>query len=230
MVCRHMQIFKMRWLAALLLVSACNSKGDDEAGGGASPAAIEGLEEVPGAQSPAQLQARAAAAIGPIATDPRFSEIRGGALNAVCGKVDSKLPNGQYAGFRPFVVTPEGVAVISATPTINFDDPADPFPDLYIRWCATPEEMQTIGPAVARSAAVPPPPVDLPPETIDPIPEGDWGVVPGAAPPPAPKVAEAPAPAPKEKAAPPAPVKRQPGDEDSFMKSVIKPQEPEPSN
>jgi hypothetical protein len=108
-----------------------------------------------------------------------------------------------------------------------FDDPADPFPDLYIRWCATPEEMQTIGPAIARTAEVPPPPpVELPPETIDPVPQGNWGLVPGAAvPPPA-----APVPA-KEKAAPPAPVaKRQPGDEDSFMKSVIRAEEPKPVN
>jgi hypothetical protein len=176
------------------------------------------------------LQAKAAAAIGVIAQDPRFSEIRGGPLNAVCGKVDSKLPNGKYAGPRPFVVTPEGVAVISATPAIMFDDPADPFPDLYIRWCATPEEMQTIGPAIARNAEMPPPPPAPLPETIDPVPQGKWGVVPGAAPAPAPKAAEAP-PAAKEKAPPPAPVvNRQPGDEDSFMKSVIKPTEPKPGN
>jgi hypothetical protein len=225
----------MRWLAALLLLSACGSKNDEEAGGGASPAALEGLDEAAGTLNPAQLEARAAAAIGVIATDPRFSEIRGGPMNAVCGKVDTKLPNGKYSGFKPFVVTPEGVAVISATPGILFNDPADPFPDLYIRWCATPEEMQTIGPMIARNAEVPPPPVEVPPETIDPVPQGNWGVVPGAAPPPppppAPKVAEAPAAAAKEKAPPPPPaVNRQPGDEDSFMKSVIKPGEPKAGN
>lgn len=221
----------MRWFAAaLLLLGACGSKSDEDAGdGGATPAGLEALPEG-AAMSPAQLQARAEAAIGAIAKDPRFSEIRGGPLNAVCGKVDSKLPNGKYAGPRPFVVTPEGVAVISVTPSIMFDDPTDPFPDLYIRWCATPEEMQTIGPAIARTAeAPPPPPAELPPETIDPVPTGNWGVVPGAAPPPAPKAAEPAPAAPKEKTPPP-PVKRQPGDEDSFMKSVIRAEEPKAGN
>jgi hypothetical protein len=220
----------MRLLAALLLLSACGSKSGNEGEGGggeASPAAIEGLAQAPGALSPEQMQAKAAAALSSIAEDPRFSEVRAGPLNAVCGKVDSKLTNGKYSGFRPFLVTPEGVAVISATPRIMFDDPADPFPDLYIRWCATPEEMQTIGPVIARTAELPPPPPELPPETIDPVPQGNWGVIPGAAvapPQPAPATA-------KEKAAPPAPVvKRQPGDEDSFMKSVIRAEEPKPGN
>jgi hypothetical protein len=223
----------MRWLAALLLLSACGSKSDEAASGeGAVPAGLENLAEAGATQSPAQLQARAEAAIGAIAQDPRFSEIRGGALNAVCGKVDSKLPSGKYGGAKPFVVTPEGVAVISATPRINFDDPADPFPDLYIRWCATPEEMQTIGSTVARTAEAPPPPPELLPETIDPVPSGNWGVVPGAAPPPppTPKTPEAPAAAAKEKSAPPLPPAPQAGDGDSFLKSVIRPADPKPGN
>jgi hypothetical protein len=224
----------MRWLAALLLLSACGSKSDEgRSGGEATPAGLEGLAPEAAALSPEQLQAKAAAAVGAIAKEPRFSDLKAGPLNSVCGHVDSKLPNGKYAGFRPFLVTPEGVAVISTTPRIMFDDPADPFPDLYIRWCATPEEMQTIGPAIARNAEVPPPPVELPPETIDPVPTGNWGVVPGAAPPPpaATKAAEAPPVAPKEKTALPAPVvNRQPGDEDSFLKSVIRPQEPKSGN
>jgi hypothetical protein len=222
----------MRWLAALLLLAGCGSKSENADGGGETPAAMDvGLEGAP-TMDPAQMQAKAAALIGAIAKDPRFGDLSAGPLNAICGQVDSKQPNGKYSGFRPFVITPEGVAVISATPRIMFDDPADPFPDLYIRWCATPEEMQTIGPMIAKNTELPPP-AELPPETIDPVPEGNWGVVPGGAPlPPAPpKAVEAPASAPKEKAPPPAPVvNRQPGDEDSFLKSVIRPQEPKPGN
>lgn len=220
----------MRWLAALLLLSACGSKSEDGGGGEATPAGLEGLVEAPAGLSPEQLQARAAAALATITSAPRFSEIKGGPLNAVCGKVDTKLPNGKYAGFRPFLVTPEGVAVISATPQIMFDDPADPFPDLYIRWCATPEEMQTIEPVLTRNAEAPPPPAELPPEIIDPVPQGNWGVVPGAAPAPAVKSSEVAAVAAKEKTPQVPVVSRKPGDEDSFMKSVIRAEEPKPGN
>jgi hypothetical protein len=222
----------MRWLAALLLLAGCGSKSDNADGGGeGTPPAVDvGLEGAP-TLSPAQMQARAEMLVGAIAKDPRFADLKAGPLNSVCGKVDSKQPNGKYGGFTPFLITPEGVAVVSATPRIMFEDPADPFPDLYIRWCATPEEMQAIGPAIARVAEVVPPPVELPPETIDPVPEGNWGVVPGAAPPPAPKAIEAPPAAAKEKAPPPAPaMKPQPGDEDSFLKSVVRPQEPKSGN
>lgn len=223
----------MRWFAALLLLAGCGSKSDDQDSGGADPAALEAPIEGLAPLNPAQLQAKAETALAGITKEPRFADLRGGPLNSVCGQVDSKLPNGKYAGFRPFLVTPEGVAVISAAPRIMFDDPADPFPDLYIRWCATPDEMQTIGPMIARSAEVPPP-VELPPETIDPVPQGNWGVVPGGAPlpPPAPKTIETPPASAKEKAPPPPPpvVNRQPGDEDSFLKSVIRPPEPKAGN
>jgi hypothetical protein len=222
----------MRWLAALLLLAGCGSKSDDAGQGGETPAAPDAGIGGAASLTPAQLQGKAAAALAGITKDPRFGDLRAGPLNAVCGMVDSKLPNGKYAGFRPFLVTPEGVAVISVTSRVMFDDPADPFPDLYLRWCATPEEMQTIGPMIAKKAEVPPP-AELPPETIDPVPEGNWGVVPGAAPPPppAPKAAEAPPAAPKEKAPPPPPpANRQPGDEDSFLKSVLRPQEPKAGN
>jgi hypothetical protein len=217
----------MRLFAALLLLAGCGSKSEQRESGGSDPAGLETLVQGPAELSPQQLQARAASAVGTIAEDPRFAEIRAGVSNSVCGQVDAKLPNGKYAGLRPFLVTPEGVAVISAGPRIMFDDPADPFPDLYIRWCATPQEMQTIGPMVAQTAEVSPP-EDLPAETIDPVPDGNWGVVPDAMPPPAsvktppaaPPVAAIKAPA----AA--API-RQPGDEDSFFKSVIRaPEEP----
>ena len=217
----------MRWFAALLLLAGCGSKSEQGERGGSDPAALETLVEGPTALSPQQLQARAASAVATIARDPRFANIRAGASNSVCGEVDTKLPSGKYAGFRPFLVTPEGVAVISAGPRIMFDDPADPFPDLYIRWCATPQEMQTIGPMVARTAEVSPP-EDLPAETIDPVPDGNWGVVPDAVPPPASsKAPQAAPPAAAVKApAAPAPL-RQPGDEDSFFKSVIRqPEEP----
>lgn len=141
-------------LLALLVVAGCDSNRDavpeGESGSPMLPAAANAPP--PPAEGAARAEERAKAALGVILVDPesaRFAEVRSGTAGSVCGLVDSKQGDGKYAGPRPFVVTPEGVAVISAAPRVMFDDPEDVFPDFYIRWCASPAELRTIGPRVA---------------------------------------------------------------------------------
>jgi len=206
------QVFAMmgamrRTLTLLLLLAGCDS---DPAGdtAPASEAAVPAAA-VPAALSPAQQaaqnQEKAAQALAAILADPksaRYSEVRAGAAGAVCGRIDAKQPDGGAAGPRPFVVTPEGVAVISPAPQVMFDDPDDMFPDFYIRWCASPEELKRIGP---RIAAAPPP--EAPPA------EDLTAVLDTALPPPAAPQAAADA----ARATPPPP-----REEDSFSSAVMR--------
>jgi hypothetical protein len=209
--------------AAILLLAGCESEPAVENRAAATPAAGAFDENGMIAQSPAQVEAKARAALAPVLKDPasaNFWNLRGEPTGAVCGQVDSK-ENGKYTGPRPFVVTPEGAALISATPEVGYGDPADPFPDFHIRWCATPEELATVGPAIARREAAPaeafneavPEPAPLPPAELPP-------------PLPAPRPVEA-APPPAPKAAPPASTG---AEEDSFSKAVIRKREDSPKN
>jgi hypothetical protein len=140
-----------------VLLAGCESgeeaPAQEGAGSPALPPAAAGASASPAADA-ARAEERARAALAVILVDPksaRYSEVRRGTAGSVCGRVDSKQADGKYAGARPFVVTPEGVAVVSAAPRVVFDDPEDVFPDFYIRWCASPEELRTIGPSVALS-------------------------------------------------------------------------------
>jgi hypothetical protein len=97
----------------------------------------------------------------------------------------SRGPDGKPA-WRPFVVTPEGVAVVSTTPEVRITDPEDPFPDFYIRWCASPAELarlqpnmiggETLGlgadPPTPEIPDVPPDlPMDIAPVPVEPPPD-----------------------------------------------------------
>jgi hypothetical protein len=154
-------------LLALALFAGCDSRDADEpaAGGEAAlPASAGAFPEQSGDQG-AEAQQRAEAALAIIIPDPksaRYADVRPGTAGAVCGIVDAKQADGKYSGARPFVVSPEGVAVISTTPQVNFGDPEDVFPDFYIRWCATPAELRTIGPRIALPETPPPMPDDIP--------------------------------------------------------------------
>lgn len=154
-----------RWLL-LLALTGCDSR--DEAApappevGNAQPAALP----APGASAaPDRLQARAEAALAAILSDPdkRFANLRAGASNAVCGDVEAKQLDGKR-GVRPFVITPEGVAVVSTTAQVQLTDPEDPFPDFYIRWCASPAELARLQPNMVggETLGLGAPPPDLP--------------------------------------------------------------------
>lgn len=160
----------MKWiLPPLMFLAACNS----EQGADAAEEGVEGADPVleaanmvagTAAAETAKLEAKLQSAMAVILRDPgsaRYSNVRPGAGGSVCGEVDSKQENGRHGGPRPFVVTPEGVAVVSSATTVSYDDPEDVFPDFYLRWCATPEELQRVGPRL-QTAAPPPDLNDIP--------------------------------------------------------------------
>ena len=203
-------------LVPLLLLAACNN--DPEPGSGAGNAAAEQIDVMPPAPSPAELEQKARAAIAGEIDDPasaQFANIRAGSAGSVCGDVNAKGEKGELTGFRPFVVSPEGVALVSPTPQVMFANPADLFPDFYIRYCAAPEELPTLERRMAEQRGqtgeddvnlfgLPTPASELPPEI---------------GPPPLPPEPAEPPPPPRPRAAPLPP----PGAEDSFFNSVMRP-------
>ncbi len=209
----------MRKFWPLLLLAACKGGGDapDEAaqqpGGaqGGPPAATAAA-----AASNGQLEGKARAALSVIVRDPksiRFGELKPGAAGAICGRVETRQPDGKLA-VHPFVVTPESVAVISTTPQVNLTDPEDPFPDFYIRWCATPAELARLQPSIVGGETLgigaPPPDIpDVPPDLPADLP-------------PLPVEAVKDRPAAQAKAEPP-PVPPAPTGEDSFFNAVARP-------
>lgn len=200
------------WL--LLALAGCDSQSED----GAQPAGLPRATPSAGQVLPAagadaaQLEQRARTSLGAILRDPdsmRFAELRAGAANAVCGAVEARQPDGKR-GVRPFVVTPEGVAVVSPTAELNLEDPEDPFPDFYIRWCASPAELARLQPKMigGETLGLGAPPPDIPDVPTD---------LPLMAPPPEP-VAEQPV----AKAGPP-PRPPAPTGDDSFFNAVARP-------
>jgi len=194
----------------LLLIPLLLAGCDDSSGGGTAappgdmPAAGVGQTAPADPAAVHREKARQAlAAILPDAERALYSDVRGGAAGAVCGRVDANQADGGSPGPRPFVVTPEGVGLISSTAGIRFEDPEDLFPDFYIRWCATPEELRRIGPRIAAENTQ-----DLlPPEEPAPIVEA-------ALPPEGPPAVM---PEPTARAAAPPPT-----DEDSFSRAVLR--------
>jgi hypothetical protein len=154
----------------LLALAGCEDRG-----GGPEPSPEAGAEQnlalegglLPsGAADPAKLQAlidKAMPAVLPNAKAARYRDVRAGAGGAACGEVAAGS-----AIFRPFVVTPEGVAVVATGAAIAYDDPNDIFADAWIRWCATPEELQRLAPQLQKAAdaniadLVPPPDMPVP--------------------------------------------------------------------
>ena len=214
---------RLKPFLAILLLAACESERAPEAPAEATPTAAAFDENGLIALNPTEVEARALQALAGALKDPASAQLwnlRGEPTGAICGEVDAK-EGGKYTGARPFVVTPEGSALISATPAIGYGDPADVFPDLYIRWCATPQELATIGPAIAARNA----PEGAAANVTAPVPEP---APPPLQPlPPPPRAAE-PAPPPAPKAEPPAPPAA--GEEESFSKAVLRKREDSPNN
>ena len=206
-------------LPILALLASCNKEAaEDDVAGEAPPGnTAVAMAGAPVAPDMAALQAKVsrAMAIGlPGAGTAQYRAIRPGTGGAACGEVATEA-KGLAGIFRPFVVTPDGLAVVAAGPAIDWEDPDDFVADAYIRWCATPEELQRLAPqlqsAAAKSAAAMTPTEDeadlpLPPVREDP-----------AAAAPAPP-AEA-APPPRKKGPPPPPPQI-----DSFFNSVDRPE------
>lgn len=201
-------------LPILVLLASCNSQADEEeaaaeapAGEAAAPAALPAGEDM------VALQARVSRAMAvalPDAGTAEYRALRTGAGGAACGEVATRKGGGV---FRPFVVTPDGLAVVAAGPAIVWDDPDDFVADAYIRWCASPEELQRLAPqlqsAAVNSAATAVPVEEGPDLPLPPVRE------------------EAPAAAPAVPAEPaPPPVRRKPPPQpqiDSFFNSVDRP-------
>lgn len=200
-------------LLPLLLLSGCGAGSPDapeEDPGAASPGAAVADGALPGGDggdgglsAVEALIARAMPAVLPDPAKARYRDVRAGVGGAACGAVATPGPGGGEGPFRPFVVTPQGVAVVATGPAIAFDDPSDFLADAWIRWCASPEELQRLGPELKRAAALPPP---LPEPALEP----DLVAAPAPAQPTAPA-----APPPREPRRPPPPPQI-----DSFLNSV----------
>ena len=205
----------MKRLLPCLLLAACGSQTPDQAAEDAPvapPSALAAGNEA--AADPAMLQARVAAAMKAVLQDSEgaaYRNIRLGLADTICGEVDPARKGGGRLGFRPFIVTPQGAALLAKGPVLTFDDPTDSFPDLYIRWCASEEELKRLGPQLDRAIAsqAGPDGVIGNLEEIPPPPLPDNAAAPIAEPPP-------PKPVPSEKM----------GSGDSFFDSVRKPVEP----
>ena len=205
-------------LPILAVLASCNSQASEEDAAGEAGAAAAGVAApLPAGEDMAALQAKVSRAMAvalPEAGTAEYRGLRAGAGGAACGEVATQ---GKGAGiFRPFVVTPDGLAVVASGPAIAWDDPDDFVADAYIRWCASPEELQRLAPqiqsAAVNSAATLPPVEEGPDLPLPPVRED----APAAAAPPAP--AEEPtAPRAARKPAPPPQI-------DSFFNSVDRPQ------
>ena len=202
--------------ACSLALVACGSNGS---GASDDSQAAAPVENAAGPASAASHLPRVLAAMAVLLADPAsalYTNLRDGSVGSICGSVAVPRPDGTHAPPVPFVVTPDGLALVSATPRLAWDAPEDPFPTAYARWCATPEELDAMRAAIAASPA-PPPPEEPPP--AEELPEDD--PAPQAPPPPSrPRVARPPARPPTTRPEPPA----DPNDV-SFTNAVRRPDE-----
>ncbi len=124
--------------------------------------------------SAADLQRLAIAALSQIlrnAASGRYSNVRRGSGNSICGTVILDGAAGTGIGQRFFVIAPAGQPFLSATAGINFSDPLDSFVDAYIRWCASPDELQTLqGNMLNLATEIPDPPDAEQPAEPPPLP------------------------------------------------------------
>jgi hypothetical protein len=175
----------------LLLLAGCGAKHDAEAGNAADPVPSDLMPNIAdvAANGAANVQAlidTAMPAALPDAKSAQYRNVRAGAGGAACGEVSGKTTH----GFVPFVVAPGGIAVVGTSPKIAYEDPNDLLADAWVRWCATPEELNRVAATIRKAR-----PDLLPGNAAAAVPD-----IPGAIPPPPPPQA-----APAKPAAPPPP-------------------------
>lgn len=200
-------------LTLALLAAACDRNEEQPVDAGISPARPASAPQLTAADAERMLRDKAAAGLRAILPDPddaRYTDLRAGTAGAVCGRIDTEQPDGKRSGPRPFVVTPDGVAVISLTPTLMLNDPEDLFPDYYIRWCATPAELATL--EVTSELNMAAPDIEMPPELAE------LADPPGPSEPLAPRETTA--------AAPESPAPAPSSNLESFSKAVIRGERP----
>jgi hypothetical protein len=133
-------------VAAGLALAACGTRGGGAGGGSETGADLGNLSGSIDSAETARLEARAEAALRRALPEAptRLENVRSGFNGAICGLVDTLPGAAGLGGLRPFVVTGGGEAFVSSGPGLRLENPIDPFPDLYMQWCATPEELQAI--------------------------------------------------------------------------------------
>jgi hypothetical protein len=164
-------------VAAALMLCGCDSSGRGSSSGGGAGGDPSGaplpdnLTEPLNPEEVARLRSRAETALAvlvPNAASARYAHLRNGAGGAICGEVEAAGGGVLF----PFLVTPDGAAIVSRSPAIRLDDADDPFPDLYMQYCATVEELGRLG---AQMNALVPSPAQAP--EFDPLPPSDTGEV-----------------------------------------------------
>lgn len=174
-----------KWTLILLLLAGCGAKDTEETEGnalGVPEGLTAPLPAGPPGQDPAALQAlidRAMATTLPNAKDAQYRNLRPGTAGAVCGEVSVPGPKQAPGPFRLFVVTSDAVAIVAEGATIDYDDAEDAFADAWLRWCATPDELQALSTrlqsaadnAAADNAAMAIPEVPLPDLPTDALPQ-----------------------------------------------------------
>lgn len=155
---------------AAALLAGCDSASRSGGGGGGS-APDPAIDNVTAAtrEEAVRLLGRVREALTlavPNAAAARLANVRSVPGGAICGEVET----GSEDALNPFVVLPGGEAVVSAAPELRLEDPDDPFPDLYMRYCASVEELLQLGDRMNQSVTVePPPPLPEPLPDVGPV-------------------------------------------------------------
>ncbi|HEX8217318.1 MAG TPA: hypothetical protein VF577_07625 [Allosphingosinicella sp.] len=201
---------------SFLALAACGSDGSGASGNNQAIAPTDNGAAAAPATDP---MPRILTAMATLLADPAsalYSSLREGSVGSICGAIAVPQPGGAHAAPVPFVVTPGGEALVSATAHLAWDAPEDPFPTAYARYCATPEELEAMRAAIAASPA-PPPPEEPPPAEDLPLDEAIPAPVP-VPPPPRPRLTRPPAQPPAARPEPPS----DPNDV-SFVNAVRRP-------
>lgn len=163
-------------LAAAAL-AGCGPGSNDAAGTSAARSGAAGSEASGETDASDELVRRATSALAEILPDAaraRYDRVREGSEQAICGEIRQRQAGGSYGDPLPFVISPAGTALVSASRAIQWDNPADSFPDAYALWCASPEELLEIQRRLESMPRTSTPPArvpEVPPEAADPEPE-----------------------------------------------------------